>query len=457
MTAPMPAFPASFRWGVSTAAYQIEGAVGEDGRGPSIWDTFTHEPGRVADISTGDVACDHYHRYMADVELMAALGVGAYRFSVAWPRVQPTGAGPANPAGVAFYDRLVDALLERGIDPVATLFHWDLPQALQDDGGWANRDTAARFGEYADLVAEALGNRVKLWITLNEPFVHTNVGHVQGRHAPGLRLGRNTLPIIHHQLLGHGLAVSAIRRHSTSPVAIANAYSPVWPVGPDGTPATATDADRRAAAVHDTVQNRMYTDPPLLGRYPDGYELMSAEDVSSIVLDGDLAVIGTPLDALGVNYYVPVGVSAAPDGHELSYLQVPLQGFPLTGFGWPVVPDGLRQLLVGLRERYAATLPPIWITENGCAYPDQPAADGSIVDNERISYLETHVRAMHEAMAAGVHVRGYCVWSLLDNFEWAEGFTQRFGLVHVDFDTQQRTPKASYGWYRDLITRGDAA
>ncbi len=455
---PLPDFPSGFRWGVSTSSYQIEGAVDEDGRGVSIWDTFSHEPYRVGDGTTGDVACDHYHRYADDVALMADLGVRAYRFSIAWPRIQPTGAGPANPAGVAFYDRLVDALLECGVEPAATLFHWDLPQALQDLGGWANRDTAARFGEYADVIAAALGDRVALWMTLNEPIIHFALGHLLGMHAPGVRLLDNPFPVVHHQMLGHGLAVAAIRRHSTGHstgrVSIANNYTPAWAVGSDGAPATAGDADRDAAALYDAFHNRLFTDPLLLGRYPEGVErLARGVDLESILLDGDLDVISAPLDALGVNYYNPTGISAPEPDSPIPFSLTALSGHPTTAFGWPVVPNGLTEILVSLRSRYGDALPPVWITENGCAYDDEPGPDGSIVDGDRIAFLDGHVRAVRAAIDAGVRVDGYCLWSLLDNWEWAEGFTKRFGLVHVDFDTQKRTPKASFHWYRDLIRR----
>jgi beta-glucosidase len=446
MSEPIPPFPPGFTWGVSTASYQIEGAVSDDGRGTSVWDTFSHTPGRVRDGDTGDVACDHYHRYPEDVALMAHLGVGAYRFSVAWPRVQPTGAGPANSAGLDFYDRLVDALLDRNIDPLVTLFHWDLPQPLEDAGGWLNRDTSARFGEYAELVAERLGDRVKLWITLNEPVVVTSLGYVLGTHAPGRTGVPNALPVIHHQLLGHGLAAAAIRRHSTAGVSLANNYSPAWAVGSDGRPETATDDDRATAAFYDLYHNRMFTDPLLVGAYPDGFEALSTVDIDSLILDGDLAVISAPLDALGLNYYRPAAIRAAKPGDDLPFALVDLTGYDVTGFGWPVVPDGLRETLVTLlHERYPGALPPLWITENGCAYPR------AIDDKDRVSYLDSHIRAVRAAIDAGVDVRGYCVWSLLDNFEWAEGYSQRFGLVDVDFATQQRTPRASYRWYRDLV------
>jgi beta-glucosidase len=426
-------FPANFRWGVSATAYQIEGAVGEDGRGPSIWDTFAHEPGRIADGTTGDVACDHYHRYPQDVALMAGLGVDSYHLSIAWSRVQPGGTGPVNPAGIGFYDRLVDALLAAGIDPVATLYHWDLPQPLQESrhgggGGWLERDTAHRYADYAGLVANALGDRVKLWVTLNEPFVHMVYGHAFGLHAPGQALLFDALPAGHHQLLGHGLAVPALRAASNSPVTIANHYSPVRVVGD-------TDADREAGARYDALHNRMFTDP-LFGRgYPDGFDLP--------VRDGDLEVIAAPIDALAVNYYAPTGVSAPgdPDG-PLPFDLVPLDGYPVTDFDWPVVPEALTELLLRLHGEYRL---PLYVTENGCSYPS--TSD----DPERITYLSSHVDAVRAALDGGADVRGYFVWTLTDNFEWAEGFTKRFGLVHLDPQTQVRTPKASYHWYRDLI------
>lgn len=419
-------FPEDFRWGTSTAAYQIEGATSEGGRGPSIWDTFSHEPGRITDGSTGDVACDHYHRYRADVDLLAGLGVDAYRFSIAWPRIQPEGTGPVNPDGVAFYDRLVDALLERGIDPVATLFHWDLPQALQDRGGWFNRETAYRFGEYADRVGATLGDRVRLWITLNEPFVHTVFGHAFGFHAPGEARMLGALPTAHHQLLGHGLAVAALRTRSASPITIANNHSPVRVIGD-------SEADRAAGAAYDALHNRLFVEPLLGLGYPEGFELP--------VRDGDLDIIAAPIDALGVNYYNPTGISA-PTTDELPFDMVMLDGFPMTDFGWPVVPEGLTDLLTDLHTRYGR---PMYVTESGCAYEQWPE------DPDRIAYLSGHIEAVRAAIAKGADVRGYFVWSIMDNFEWTEGYTKRFGLVHVDFETQVRTPRSSYHWYRDFI------
>jgi beta-glucosidase len=417
-----------FVWGVSTAAYQIEGAVDEDGKGASIWDTFVHQPDRVATGETGDVACDHFHRYPEDVELMAGLGVDAYRFSVAWTRIQPDGAGPINQGGLDYYERLVDSLLARDIDPVVTLFHWDLPQALQDKGGWFNRDTAARFADYAGIVAAALGDRVRMWITLNEPFIHTVFGHAFGIHAPGQAFMFDALATAHHQLLAHGLAVTVLRGHTTSPITLANNYSPVVVLGD-------SDEDRAAGAAYDALHNRIFTEP-LLGRgYPDGFDLP--------VRDGDLDIIAAPIDAIGVNYYNPTGIRAPSSTDSgLPFDIVPLEGYPVTDFGWPVVPDGLGQLLTRLHEDYGL---PLYVTENGCAYPE------SQDDQRRIDYLAGHIDAVEAVRAEGVDVRGYFVWSLLDNFEWAEGFSKRFGLVHVDFDTLVRTPKASYAWLRDRI------
>jgi beta-glucosidase len=383
VSVPAPTFSSDFLWGVATAAYQIEGAANEDGRAPSIWDTFTHTGDHVVDGSSGDEACDHYHRYPEDVGLMADLGVGGYRFSIAWPRIQPEGKGEANPAGVAFYDRLVDALLERGIAPMATLFHWDLPQAVQDAGGWTDRETAYRFGEYAGIVAAALGDRVKIWMTLNEPVITTVYGHMWGMHAPGLHLFDDPFPVVHHQLLGHGLAVAALRAHSVGRVGIANNYSPAWAVGPDGEQASATDEDRAAAAAFDAFHNRLYTDPVLHGRYPSGLDALGGAHRHTHdyrVRAGDLDTIAAPLDALGVNYYNPSGVGAPAAGGLLPYDNRLLAGYPLTYFGWPVVPDALRETLVMLRQRYGEALPPMYVTENGCAYDDVPGDDGTVND-----------------------------------------------------------------------------
>ena len=435
--AALPSFPPGFLWGVSTASYQIEGAVTEDGRGRSIWDTFAHTPGRVRNGDTGDVACDHYHRWPEDVALLADLGVGAYRFSIAWPRVQPDGSGPVNAKGLDFYDRLVDELGARGIAAVPTLFHWDLPQALEDTGGWLNRDTSHRFAEYAAVVADRLGDRVTRWITLNEPIVHMAEGYAFGTHAPGRELMFGALPVAHHQLLGHGLAVRALRAGGATEVMITNNCTPVLP-------ASDSAADVSAAAVYDTFHNRLFLDPVLLGGNP----LLDGADC---VRDGDREIIATPLDALGINYYNPTRVAAAPEDSPLPFVTVPIEGVPTTAFGWPVVPDGLRALLTGLHDRYAGALPPVYITESGCSTTDEVAPDGRVHDTARIDYLDGHLRALHQAIGEGVDVRGYFVWSLLDNFEWAEGYEQRFGLVRVDYDTQRRTPKESFGWLRAAL------
>ena len=439
----MPRFPAGFSWGVSTSAYQIEGAVASDGRGESIWDTFCRKPGAIRDGHTGDVATDHYHRWREDIALMADHGVTAYRFSIAWPRIQPLGKGAVNVPGIDFYDQLTDALLASGITPVPTLYHWDLPQPLQDEGGWMSRQTAQRFGDYAGLAARRLADRVPMWITLNEPFVVTAFAYALGIHAPGQALMLDALPSAHYQLLGHGLAAAALRAAGVRQVAITNNYSPAWP-------ATGSPADVAAAAAYDILHNRLFSDPLLLGAYPDLSAFGVGEEGMDCVQDADLEVISAPIDALGVNYYNPTRLSALP-GAPLPFQLEPIPGYPVTAFGWPVVPAGLTELLRLLQERYGDALPPVYITETGCSADDAVGEDGTVDDQPRIRYLDGHIRALHEAMAGGVDVRGYFAWSLMDNFEWTEGYHQRFGLVHVNFETQQRTPKASLRWYRDLI------
>jgi beta-glucosidase len=432
---------APFTWGVATASYQIEGAVAEDGRSPSIWDTFSHTPGAVHGGDTGDVADDHYHRYRDDVDLMGSLGVGAYRFSLAWPRLQPDGHGPLNRKGVDFYARLTAALRERGIEPWATLYHWDLPQVLEDAGGWPARDTALRFADYAARVHDALGDSIGHWITLNEPFCSSLLGYAAGVHAPGVRDDAAAIRAVHHLLLGHGLA--AARMRDGGQVGLTLNLSPV-----DGEP----DAARRI----DGLSNRIFLDP-VLGR---GYPADVADDLAGVtdlahVHDGDLEAIAAPLDFLGVNYYfrcvVRAGEGPEPSpwvgSRDVEFVE---RGRPTTEMGWEIDPDGLYDLLVRLRRDYPA-LPPIYITENGAAFPDEPGSDGSVEDPERIAYLEAHFDAARRAIADGVDLRGYFVWSLIDNFEWAYGYSKRFGLVHVDFATQARTPKASAAWYADFI------
>ncbi|RZU24972.1 beta-glucosidase [Streptomyces sp. BK239] len=428
-THPIPRFPDGFLWGVSTSAHQIEGAA--DLRGPSVWDSFTSEPGKVKDGSTAAVACDHYHRYPEDVALLAGLGVDAYRFSVSWPRVN-------SPGGLDFYDRLVDELCAAGVRPVPTLFHWDLPVDLD----WLERDTAYRFADHVSAVAARLGDRVGKWITLNEPAEHTLLGHALGTHAPGRQLLFDALPVAHHQLLGHGLAVRALRAAGATDIGIANSHGPTWP-------ASQEPADVEAAAFYDLLLNRLFAEPVLLGEYPEGMGELMPGDVQS-----DLKVIAEPLDFYGVNYYAPTRVGA-PQGTEIDFggVRMPaelpfsvqeIEDVPVTDFGWPVVPEGLTELLTTFKDRYGDRLPPVVITENGCSYP-------GVDDQSRIAYLDGHLQALHRAVEAGVDVRGYFVWSLLDNFEWAEGYQRRFGLVHVDFETLARTPKASYTWLRDVL------
>ncbi|MEU3750516.1 MULTISPECIES: GH1 family beta-glucosidase [Streptomyces] len=451
MTAPVPEFPAGFLWGVSASAFQIEGSPTADGRGPSSWDAFTREQGRVKDGSHAEVATDHYRRYREDVALMGELGVDAYRFSVSWSRVLPDGHGPVNRAGLDFYDRLVDELCAAGIAPVPTLFHWDTPLALEERGGWLERDTAEQFAAYASVVAQRLADRVPMWITINEPAEVTLLGYGLGEHAPGKQLVFDALPAAHHQLLAHGLGVQALRAAGARQIGIAASHSPVWT-------ADDSDEDRAAAELYDTLTNRLFADPILTGTYPDGLDSLLPGPVAD-----DLRTISAPLDWYGVNYYNPMLVGAPTPAGASAFggIEIPsglpfalreIEGYERTDFDWPVVPDGLRELLGTLRERYGDRLPPLYITENGCSYGDGPdAGTGRVEDARRIAYHDGHVRALHQAMAEGADVRGYFIWSILDNFEWAEGYRQRFGLVHVDYETLARTPKESYAWYRDLI------
>lgn len=436
----LPVLPEGFRFGTSTAAYQIEGAWAEDGKGPSIWDTFTHSPGRIVDGSTGDVACDHYHRFGEDVALMARLGTDGYRFSVSWPRIQPTGSGAVNAAGLDFYDRLVDELLAHDVRPMVTLYHWDLPQALEDVGGWLDRDTSDRFAEYAAIVGARLADRVEHWIPVNEPNVVTMLGYATGIHAPGRTLMFEALPVAHHVLLAHGKAAIALRAAGATSVGCANNHAPMWP-------ASDSDADVGATKLFDALWNGLFVEPMLLGRYPADLAPLLEEALEP----GDLATIRQPLDFYGVNYYNPMKVAAAPEDSDMPFEQRPVVGYPTTDFGWPVVPEAMREWLITLRARYRAALPPIVITESGCSYNMAPDQRGVVDDQPRIDYLDAHLRAVAEAIKVGVDVRGYYTWSLMDNFEWAEGLTQRFGLVHVDYETLVRTPKRSFEWYAAVI------
>jgi beta-glucosidase len=461
-------FPPGFVWGGATAAYQIEGAPEVGGRGPSIWDTFSHTPGRTMDGDTGDVAIEHYHRYPQDVALMAELGLTSYRFSISWPRIQPDGTGRALQAGLDFYRRLTDELQAHGIDPWVTLYHWDLPQALEDTGGWTSRDTAQRFADYAVLVHDALSDRVTHWGTLNEPFCSSMLGYASGQHAPGRTEPAAALRAVHHLLLGHGLAVRALRAASGS--ARLGLTLNLYQVEP----ASQDPADLDAARRVDGVQNRLFLDPVLRGAYPQDVldDVRHLGALEPAIHPGDLEVISTPLDLLGVNYYtrhvagtaasLPQAAQAQAGepsmwaGSEQVVLAGPgpqfTQGMterPRTDMDWEVIPSGLHQVLTRLKDEYPPV--PIVITENGAAYPDQPGPDGLVHDVDRIGYLDGHLRACHQAIQDGVPLIGYFVWSVFDNYEWAAGYRKRFGVVHVDYTTQVRTPKDSARFYSQVI------
>jgi beta-glucosidase len=434
-------FPDGFVWGAAAAAFQIEGATTEDGRGESIWDRFCHTPGKVLNGDTGDPACDHYHRWREDIALMRDLGLKAYRLSISWPRILPTGNGPVNAAGLDFYDRLVDGLLDAGITPYVTLYHWDMPQALEDAGGWPNRMTVDAFVRFADVVSQRLGDRVKHWITHNEPWCVAYLGYLLGAHAPGVSNGP-ALQAGHHVLLSHGLAVPVLRANSPgAQVGITLNFSPAYP-------ASESEADLAAAHVHDGFFNRWFLDPLYRGSYPDDMlALYERVGLQLSVQDGDMAVIAAPLDFLGVNYYNRAVIQANP--HEpLGYAHVRPEG-EYTAMDWEVYPDALRALLVRLQRDYQPG--PMHVTENGAAYDDMLTASGEIHDEGRKRYLARHLAACHTAIAEGVRLEGYFVWSLLDNFEWAFGYTKRFGIVYVDYNTQRRLLKDSARFYRSVI------
>ncbi|MEV6690882.1 GH1 family beta-glucosidase [Micromonospora sp. NPDC051196] len=455
-------FPPGFLWGAATAAYQIEGAAAEGGRTPSIWDTFSHTEGRTVAGHTGDVACDHYHRLGDDVRLMAELGLKSYRFSVSWPRVQPGGSGPVNAEGLDFYQRLVDNLLANGIEPWLTLYHWDLPQELEDAGGWPARDTAARFAEYAQLMANALGDRVKYWTTLNEPWCSAFLGYGSGVHAPGRTDGAAAVQAGHHLMLGHGLAVQALR--ATLPEAQLGVTVNLYPV----TPASDAPGDVDAARRIDGLANRFFLDPMLRGQYPDDLvaDLAKVTDFGH-VRDGDLAIISAPMDLVGVNYYSRHVVAAPLPGEEPErYWRAPTnwpgsedvrfvtRGVPVTDMDWEIDAPGLVETLRRVYEEYTDL--PLYVTENGSAFVDA-VIDGQVDDVERLAYFDAHLRAAHEAISAGVPLQGYFAWSLLDNFEWAWGYTKRFGMIYVDYDSQTRIPKSSARWYAEVIRRNGLA
>jgi len=459
------AFPAGFVWGAATAAYQIEGAVALDGRTASIWDTFSHTPGKIAGGDTGDVAADHYHRYRHDVALMARLGLTGYRFSASWSRVLPSAGAAPNPRGIDFYSRLVDELLEHQIEPVVTLYHWDLPQELQDAGGWTNRVTAERFAEYTAVLTRALGDRVTTWATVNEPWCSAFLGYGSGVHAPGIVDEAASLTAAHHLNLGHGLAAQAIRSEvgQRAQVSISLNLHVVRP-------RTDSDADREAARRVDAVANRIFLDPLFRGSYPEDLLADTAEVTDwSFVRPGDLDTVCGSLDVLGVNYYNPALVAgydgAGPredfDGHGAGAgtawpacrtVQFPRAPGPYTAMGWDIDPTGLSELIGRVHAQYPPI--PIFVTENGAAFDDVVQDDGTVHDPLRQEYVHAHLLAVHSAIEAGADVRGYFLWSLLDNFEWAQGYSKRFGIVHVDFHTQRRTLKDSAHWYAATIAAG---
>ncbi len=439
----MLTFPDGFLWGTATSAYQIEGGHNADGKGPSIWDTFTHTPGKIERNEDGDIADDHYHRYREDVAIMGELGLNAYRFSIAWARVLPQGSGAPNPHGLDFYSRLVDALLERKIRPFITLYHWDLPQALEDRGGWGTRDTSAAFGEYAALMGRSLGDRVKDWITLNEPLATTTAGYIFGMHPPGKQDPKLAFQVSHHLNLAHGHAVRALR--ATVPgarVGITEVSLPVYP-------ASDSDADRTAARRYDGFVNRWYWDPPLRGQYPaDVLKRLGA--FAPTVADGDLAIISPSIDFFGHNSYSRAIVRDDPESMLLGATQVPPEGKPQTTMGWEIYPDHLYDSLMRITRDYGA--PDIYITENGAAF-DDVVVTGKVDDPQRTDYLRAHLGAAHRAIRDGAKLRGYFCWSLLDNFEWTFGYSKRFGIVYVDFPTQRRIIKASGRFYAGTARR----
>jgi beta-glucosidase len=435
-------FPADFRWGCATSAYQIEGATTADGRAESIWDRFCSVPGHIRDGSSGATACDHYHRWPEDLDLAAELGLNAYRFSIAWPRVLPHGRNTPSSVGLDFYSRLVDGMLARGLEPWATLYHWDLPQRLQEHGGWSNRDTVAEFADFADAVSRRLGDRVQNWITHNEPWCTAFLGCYDGSHAPGVRDWRTALQACHHVLLSHGSAIPALRANTRDArVGIALSLHPA-------AAASSNSLDIAAARRYDGLRNRWFLDTLYGHGYPaDVWALCGAD--APHVAGNDLATIATPTDFLGVNYYFPETIAHAPSDGALSARVVPTPGAERTDLGWEVSPQGLLGLLERLKREYAP--PAIYITENGASYEDRLAPDGAIADVERCYYMQRHLVSLHEALARGVPLAGYFAWTLMDNFEWAEGYTRRFGLIHVDFATQQRRLKHSGAWYRDFL------
>ena len=448
-TLDVSAFPRDFLWGAATAAYQIEGAVAEDGRGPSIWDTFAHTPGSTVHGDTGDIACDHYHRWRDDLELMHEMSLNAYRFSVSWSRLQPSGRGPLNPAAVAFYRELLIRLRELGIRPLLTLYHWDLPQPLEDAGGWPARDTAARFADYAAAVAHELGDLVDDWVTINELWCASFLGYGLGAHAPGRTDLAAAVAAAHHLNLAHGLGVNAIRAERPG-AAVGNSN-----LITDLVAASSREEDLEAVRRVDANNNRMFLDPVYRGGYPDDvYEMYREQSLAELVRDDDEKIIASPVDFVGVNHYQQIVVSADPAEPHLGARTVPAEP-ATTSLGWSVKPESLGNALRRVSREY--TKLPLYVTESGACFEDYIDPNGAVIDEERIAYLRSYFSTAADVIREGVNLQGYFVWSLLDNFEWAEGYRKRFGLVYVDYSTQRRIPKASAAWYRDTVVRHSRA
>jgi beta-glucosidase len=447
-------FPTNFLWGAATAAYQVEGAAAEDGRGLSIWDTFSHTPGKTHNGDSGDIACDMYHRYPADIELMRGLGIKGYRLSISWSRLFPNGDDMREERGFAFYDNLINALLAAGITPYITLYHWDLPQALEEKGGWRSRETIAAFGKYAAAVAEHYGDRVKHFAPINEPWCVAWLGHGLGVHAPGITDRATAFKVAHHTVLAHATAVNAMRavRGDLKIGPVVNQAN--YPADDPSDPVQA-----HASEILDAVQNRWWMDAIFYGKYPEILVKEFGSEFLDAILPGDMELAQTPNDWLGINYYFDTRVGASDAAKTVEFDNSALLGLTidstpvgeLTDMGWPITPEGLSGMLIRWNKEFGARLPQIFITENGCAYPDGPDSDGRVNDLRRISYLDKHLRALLDAINQGVNIGGYFQWSLLDNFEWSLGYQKRFGIVHVDYDTQKRTPKESAHWYSRVV------
>jgi beta-glucosidase len=448
-------FPNNFLWGAATAAYQVEGAAAEDGRGLSIWDTFSHTPGKTHNGDSGDVACDMYHRYPADIEIMRGLGIKGYRLSISWSRLFPNGDEVREERGFAFYDNLINELLSQGITPYITLYHWDLPQALEDEGGWRSRETIDAFGKYAAAVAKHYGDRVKHFAPINEPWCVAWLGHGLGVHAPGITDRATAFKVAHHTVLAHATAVNAMRavRSDLKIGPVLNQAN--YPADDPSDPVQA-----RASAILDATQNRWWMDAIFYGKYPEILVEEFGSEFADAILPGDMELAQTPNDWLGINYYFDTRVGASDSAKTVEFDNSALLGLTidstpigeLTDMGWPITPEGLSGMLVRWHKEFGGRLPQIFITENGCAYPEGPDANGKVNDLRRISYLDKHLNALLDAIDAGVNIGGYFQWSLLDNFEWSLGYQKRFGIVHVDYDTQKRTPKESAHWYSQVIS-----